>query len=309
MILLFWIIAINVLIITFFKYKTISALNTDVRLYVDMRNEVRNYKLPDYIRITDNLKSIRGFSLFGVYNNRYIYIDNKYMIKSLKKFVSTLMLWEFALCSILIFMVYIILKRSLKKEQEHKQFLQFLLGAISHKLGNFLSIQKINLSLIETKDTKPIERLEKAYVFMEHDFKNIIRMMKYEDENTAKRYDVTETINSIISLFDRETDSLRLSLSLSAFKISSENDDFYNCLYELVENSIKYSKEFIRIKTFKRGKYVYIILSNDIGKRKSGSGFGLSLVKYLSSRNGWRFETKLANNMFQAALIIEDKLS
>ena len=306
---MFWIVAVNVLIVTFFKYKTIYALNTDAKLYVDMRTKVRDYKLPDYIKISDRPKNIQGFSLFEAYNNHYIYIDNKYMIKNLKKFVLTLLIWEFALYSVLIFMVYIILKRSLKKEQEHKQFLQFLLGTISHKLGNFLSVQKINLSLIKTEDIKPLERLEKAYIFMEHDFKNIIRMMKYTDEGITKKYDVSDVVKSIVELFESEIGSVRLKLSLSAFKINSENDDFYNVMYELIENSIKYSKEFIDIKTFKRGKYAYIIVSNDIGKRKSGSGFGLNLVRYLSSRNGWRFETKFANNMFQAALVVEDKLS
>jgi two-component sensor histidine kinase len=76
-------------------------------------------------------------------------------------------------------------------------------------------------------------------------------------------------------------------------------------MHELIENSIKYSDEYIHIKSIKKNKLLYIVIANDIGKSKSGSGFGLSLVKYISSKNRWHFETKVTDNQFQAALVLK----
>ncbi len=295
----------NVLIVTFFKYREVDRLTNEARLYTYIKSKKPDYKLPKHIKITRHYGKIDNFQLFGGYNGHFVYFSKDYMKRDMDKFVFTLILWEFALSFLLIVMVYTVLRHFSKKEQRHKEFLSFLLGAISHKFGNFLSVQRLNLELIETRNKKPLERLKEAYVFMEKDFKNIVKMIKDSENANSMKYDVEDVIKDTLDLFKDSLSNKEVSLSIVNAKITSNGNDFYNVIHELIENSIKYSENKIDIKTIKKNKMLYVVISNDIGAKKSGSGFGLSLVKYISSKNRWHFETKVVEEQFQAALIVK----
>ncbi len=305
MVLILWIVAINVLIITFFKYQTIDYLNRETRLYINLKESVPGYHLPTYIKILNRKTKISGYSLFGVYKGKLIYVDTKYIKKGFKRFMTTLLFWEMSLSVILLLMVYFIIKRFLKKEQAHRKFLNFILGIISHKFGNFLSIQKLNLELIETDNEKPLQRLKEAYSFMEQDFSNILSTIRNTEEDKPKKYNIKQTINQCMDILLQNKEEKNIKLTLTDINIISKNSDFYNIIHELIENAVKYSKTFIHIKTAKKGKYAYIVISNDINKIQSGSGFGLELVRYLSLKNNWQFTTKLTQNTFTASLSLK----
>ncbi len=293
------------MIVTFFKYREVDRLTNEAKLYTYIKSKKPDYKLPKHIKITRYYGKIDNFQLFGGYNGRFVYFSKDYMKKDMNRFVFTLVLWEFALSFLLIVMVYTVLRHFSKKEERHREFLSFLLGTISHKFGNFLSVQRLNLELIETQNKKPLKRLKEAYVFMEKDFKNIVKMIKDSENANSMKYDVEDVIKDTLDLFKDSLSNKEVSLSIVNAKISSNGNDFYNVIHELMENSIKYSKSKIYIKTIKKNKMLYVVISNDIGLRKSGSGFGLSLVKYISSKNRWHFETKVIDEQFQAALIVK----
>ncbi len=293
------------MIVTFFKYREVDRLTNEAKLYTYIKSKRPDYKLPKHIKITKYYGKIKDFQLFGGYNGRFVYFSKDYMKKDMNRFVFTLVLWEFALSFLLIVMVYTVLRHFSKKEERHREFLSFLLGTISHKFGNFLSVQRLNLELIETQNKKPLKRLKEAYVFMEKDFKNIVKMIKDSENANSMKYDVEDVIKDTLDLFKDSLSNKEVSLSIVNAKISSNGNDFYNVIHELMENSIKYSKSKIYIKTIKKNKMLYVVISNDIGLRKSGSGFGLSLVKYISSKNRWHFETKVIDEQFQAALIVK----
>ena len=200
MVLILWIIAINVLIITFFKYQTINNIENQVKLYVNLKNNTENYKLPSYIKISNSRLTLKKYRLFDIHSGKFIYIDTKYIKRGFKQFMTTLLLWEMSLSVILLLMVYFIIKKFLKKEQAHKKFLNFILGMISHKFGNFLSIQRLNLELIETENEKPLKRLKEAYGFMEKDFSNILNTIRNSEEGKPKKYNIKTTINQCIDM-------------------------------------------------------------------------------------------------------------
>ncbi len=300
-----WIAAINVLVLTFFKYKEIDRLNNEARLYTYIKSNNHHYSLPKHIKILNRYERIKNFKMFGVYNNKFVYFSKKYIRKDMNSFVLTLILWELALSFLLVIMLYAVLRRFSKKEKQYKEFLRFLLGAISHKFGNFLSVQRLNLELIETNNKKPLERLKEAYVFMEKDFKNIIDIIKNSEEGYCKKYEVADVIKDSLNLFKERLENKKVHLSLVNATIKSNGGDFYNVMHELIENSIKYSDKYIHIKLIKKSRLLYILIINDIGKSKSGSGFGLNLVRYISSKNRWNFEAKVVDEQFQAALVLK----
>ncbi len=264
-----------------------------------------NFRLPDNIKVLKFRKQLKGYKLFKIYNNSFVYIKISSFQKGLHHFALTLMLWELSLSSILLLMVYYILKRFLKKEYAHKQFLDFILGLISHKFGNFLSIQRINLELIETENKKALQRLKEAYSFMEKDFKGLLEIIKNSNEDRAVRCGIKDTIEESLTHFSHLLKDKRVELSVNEdIHIRSHKGDFYNIIYELIENSIKYSQSYIHIKSVKKGRYVYIIFSNDISNKKSGSGFGLEIIKYLCRKNNFTFIKKTTKDTFQAALIV-----
>ena len=304
MIITFWIVAINILVITFFKYKEIDRLNKEAELYSYIKSDKPEYKLPAHIKVAKRYIGDSNFRFFGVYGGKFVYFKNGYVKKDMNRFVLTLLLWEFSLSFLLILMVYAVLKHYLKKEQENRRFLKFLLGTISHKMGNFLSIQRVNLELIDADDKKPIERLKDAYAFMERDFKNIVHVIKNMQENKSQKCNAEDVIRDTFNLFKEKCENKTIDLKLQKAYVNSKSGDFYNVIHELIENSVKYSNKFIHMETIKKGRMLYIVIDNDITEKKSGSGFGLSLVRYISSKNRWNFSTKIVDNRFQAALII-----
>jgi len=293
------------LIITFFKYRTINELDTQINLYVEIEKYAPSYILPKYIKVYDFRRHIKGYRLFKIYKGKYIYVNVSYIEEGFKKFVFTLFLWEISLSFVLILMVYYILKRFLKKEQEHKRLLEFILGMISHKFGNFLSVQRVNLELIDAQNKKAFERIKEAYDFMEKDFQDILKIMRNTEQESVAKDNVEYVVERCIDAFQDRLNDKKIHLSLTDASVASKNDDFYNAIYELIDNASKYSKTYIRIKAIKKRKKLYIIVSNDINSKKSGSGFGLKLVEYLSAKNGWQFDIKAKNNTFCAALTIK----
>ncbi len=263
-----------------------------------------DYKLPQYIKIFKSRKALRDFKFFTTYDGMFVYFKKSYIIKDIKKFILTLLLWELSLSVLLIFMVHAILKYFSDKDRQHREFLEFLLGTISHKFGNFLSVQRLNLELVETDNPKPLERLKDAYTFMEKDFKGILKIIKDTEAKHSEKYSVRSAIYKAIELFKDKISGKKVDISILDAETMMYGSDFSNVIHELIENSVKYSHSYISITTIKRKKMLYITITNDIGSTKSGSGFGLSLVRYISSKNGWHFETKVENNKFRAALII-----
>ncbi len=299
-----WMLAVNVFILTFFKYCELQKLRNQAQLYLYMKLTQPSTSLPSFVKLTQKPVKLKDYELFERLGGYYVYFKKGYTGVHTRRFAVALVIWEIALSAMLVFMIYYVMKHLLEKDKEYRDFLKFLIGTISHKMGNFLSIQKLNLELIKTEDEKPLGRLKEAYSFMEKDFKNILQLIRDAESKEIRIENVEEVIRGALELFSEALEGKKVELSLQRAYVKSKDSDFSNLLHELIDNAVKYSEEYISIVCTRRRKVLYIEIENDIAKRKRGSGFGLELARYLSMRNGWYFSTDVAGGKFKATLIV-----
>lgn len=217
-----------------------------------------------------------------------------------KDFFSVLFLWEAFLILSLSYLFYKILDYSIKKEEEQKNFLELIILMISHKFGNFLSVLKTNLEILKIKkEDKVIQRLERTIGYMEEDFKTIINILKNLKQNIDKKepVNIKEIIEYQINLF-KPVDK-KIYLRLKDKKIVATRLNIENILFLLIENSIRYSKEKIYIKSCKNA----IFIRNDIATTTKGTGIGLNIASYLAEREKIKIKYREKNNRFIIAIV------
>ena len=172
-----------------------------------------------------------------------------------------------------------------------KDYLEIVLLVISHKLGNFLSIQKINLEIIKEKcNLNAVNRLNYAFDFIERDFKLTLNILKNIEniDFQGDKVNVKDLIEDILRNFDLKY----VKLKLKNISIKTNKNDLENLLYILIENSIKYSKNKIYIRMCLNERKLLIAIKNDIGHVITGRGLGLELAKFLAKKNNWKLYTK-----------------
>jgi len=95
--------------------------------------------------------------------------------------------------------------RTYIKERNVKEFLRLLLLVLTHKLGNLLAIQRLNIDMIESSCGKSdaLERLKRGYSLLESDFYFVLDSVKEIGKERAienvNLKEVTEQVFSQIS--------------------------------------------------------------------------------------------------------------
>ena len=299
-----WLVSLNAVIMFFLKNEVMRYFKKNVDMYLEFYNRGLIKKLPPYIKVVKKRNKITGYQFYGSLKNGYVYIKLERIKKRLRFFSLMLFLWEFLLTVFIVFIFYVALKRIFDRQRNAEEFLRFVLIAMSHKLGNFLSSQKLNLELSEI-DPESKERLKLAMDEVERDFKTIystLKSMKLEGEKLEK-VDVVSELKNIVDSFG----------VLSRFKVNVEgkipsltlnSDDFRLVLHELVNNALKYSEGVIEIEVapYNRNS-VKVAVRNKIKHISRGSGIGVKVVEFLCRRNGWIFTRKAIQDMFEAILI------
>jgi hypothetical protein len=297
--------ALNFVSFMFYKYSIENIAVEHAKLNYLLKKSNNDYKIPDYIVISEKPLFNENLIEIEKIQNDYVYIKYSYIEEKLKIFSKVLFLWDFVIVFSLIFVMYFTIIKYLKKEKLIKDYLEIILLTISHKLGNFLSVQKVNLEIIKEKcSINAVKRLEFAFNLIEKDFKLTLSLLKNIEnfEIREEKVNVKKTIEEILKYFDLK--NIKLTLKLKDTNLKINKNDFENILYILIENAVKYSKDKIYIKVCKNNKNLIIAIKNDIGYIKIGSGIGLELAKFLAKKNGWEFYTK-SNKNFLTVLKID----
>ena len=222
--------------------------------------------------------------------------------RKVKDLAICLFLWEAALVLSLSLIFYKLLWLHLKEREENRQFLEMLLLTLSHKLGNFLAAQRVNIEILkQTQNLKAVQRLEKGYEFMEKEAKHTLQIIKNFKGHLRQRQkiDLTALIREIVSGFKEELEGKFLDISLSPVQIYGVKTEIEMIFYILIENAVKYAdKEIFMHLIFKDNKPLFII-KNDINPYISkGSGIGLKLAERLAKANKIKLTFKKENGYF-----------
>ncbi len=303
-----WLISLNAVIMFFLKNEVMNYFKKNVDLYLELYNRGLIKKLPFYIKVVKKRRKIKGYQFYGFLKKGYVYVGLEKIRNRLKFFSFMLFSWEFLLTVFVVFLFYVALKRVFERQRNTEEFLKFILIAMSHKLGNFLASQKINLELSEM-DLESKEKLKLAMDEMERDFRTIystLKSMKFEDVK-LKMVDVREEVKEIIDSFGVSRKfTVRVERQIPRLMVNQE--DFKLVIHELINNALKYSNSDIEVKIESLNKNsVKITVRNNIKDVSRGSGIGIRVVEFLCRKNGWIFTRRLVRNKFEAILVFRQQ--
>ena len=206
----------------------------------------------------------------------------------LKQFFYYIVLWECLLVIAVSYIFYELFKRYKRHKKEVAEFQDILVEAVSHRLGNFLAVQKINLELLRNQhNPKALSRIETATLRFENDFQQLIKIMSEFDfeDRTHEQIDLKAITEDMLPRFDA-VKRVQVQKSLKAGRLLGNSLEIQTLLFILLENAVKYANSRIRIKTGSANDQAYFFLANDINPRVSkGSGIGLNIAQRLCTRN------------------------
>ncbi|WP_456384855.1 sensor histidine kinase, partial [Persephonella sp.] len=281
--------AINLVAVLFFKYSIEGQIYRESRLYMEVYRYNPSVRLPEYIKLFDRLPDSPSYEIIGMVNGRYVTLDKEYKTRKTKEFATTLLMWDAVLILSTMLLIYFTIIKYIKKEEYLRRYLEILILTITHKLGNFLSVQRINIDLIKSKcRIKAVNRLESAYSLIEKDFKFTIRTLKNlgNAEKNIKTVNLKDLVEDILHHFIENLKDRDVITRLKNIYIKIDPNDIENILFTVIENAVKFSEKRIHIKMCSDGKYVYIFIKNDVGTVNKGAGIGLEIAEFLISQYG-----------------------
>lgn len=225
----------------------------------------------------------------------------------LREFTQNFFLWELAFVVSIGYVFYRFIYIYIRQKKESQQIFQIILQAISHKFGNFLAIQKINIQLLDdNSNSETIRRLKNSICLIESDFYQIISILKnFESQDLKpKSIEISKIVKKILQRNIYNNKNFKLYLRLYSVGIKSIFLITETVLSILIENAFKYANQkiSIRIGTYQGQAYVYI--SNDIKSVISpGSGLGLKIAHLLCEKSGAKLISKNRKGLYQVLVV------
>ena len=285
-------------------------LEKDVEIYKKIYKYEDNHKLIPYLSIVENREGIEDSDIVGKVEDKYIVVDRKTLYQKLTNYIITLFLWEIFIMLVVLTLANKLVQSTIDKEKEIKGILEVFILAFTHKLKNFLGIQKVNVEILKISfNQKALKRLEKAYMLMEKDFEILIQALKSLREFRENREEIDikkvfeEIIKELASIYPEKS----ILLQLNSFTVKVDKKDIKNILFVILENAFKYSEKRIFIVSSDDKNYYTVKVSNDISFQEKGTGVGLEIAKFLAKKYNWEIISEAKENEYILYLKIPKK--
>ena len=297
--------AVNLYTISLLKKEAEYNLFKEIKTAILLKKN--GFNPPNYILVSSRPISNPNYIFKAYLDDNFIYVRKGYLWSKLKKIVLSLLMWEFITVISVLLLAYTVVKRFYLREKSREEFLNLLLLSVTHKLGNFLSVQQVNLEILKDCGNKrAIERLASQTNRLKKDFERIMFFMeklKKGDESKKVKVNVKpvilENVKEWVEVYG-EPD--RLILSVKDTYINTNPDYFGNIVSIVVENAIKYARSFVHIKNFAGRNKICVIVRNDIGEVSEGRGVGTQIAKYMIERVGGSMRIRVRGDMYTTVL-------
>lgn len=207
-------------------------------------------------------------------------------ISSLREMALYLALWEGILAVSVSYVLYRLFLASEHYRNETEEFLKLLVTVLSHRFGNFLSAQKVNLELFgESPSPEAVSRLREACRAMERDLEALLRFLRSSLEETSlSAQTFSDCLKDLLRRLELQFGPRRVHLSLGK-PLPPLSPELELLLFLLLENAFRHSNENIWIRTGCRQGRPYILILNDLSPQPvKGAGLGLYLARRLAER-------------------------
>jgi len=296
---------INIVSYLYIKNFIDRKLEKDIKIYKEIyyKKEI-NYLIP-HLKLKSSVK--KDDTVVGRINELYIVLDKSKLYEKLIHYLVVLILWEIFTMFVILLLANTLVEKTIKKENEIKEALEVFILAFTHKIKNFLGVQKVNIEILKINfNKKALLRIEKTYSLIEKDIETLVHILKSLRNFSS---DITEiNLKDIINKTVKELESIypekTALLFLQDIKIKGNLEDVKNITFIILENAFKYSEKRILIELFEEKKYSVFYVSNDINVSFSegGTGVGLEIAKFLSKKYKWILENKINDNEYSITL-------
>jgi hypothetical protein len=283
-------IALNILM--FFELKRIVEESIYFRAYFHylLYTISKNHRGDENFLVSEQIPTGFSFSFRDPYDpskNVYVAVREEYLKESIKPSLKRLFFFQFLLIFSLILVYQLVLDRLWKNVEEGREFGMYLIKSISHKLGNFLAVQKTNLSLLQkTNSPQALDRMQRSIKRLEKDVSLILRLSEEELKPVKVWVDFWKTLENVLALFEEEIKEKKLIFRKGKdLYLHTDERILEDVLYNLLSNAIKYSKSFVHLRVSVGNDRVLFSVRNDfVEDAKGGMGLGLRLLQKHAQR-------------------------
>ncbi len=289
---------LNFVSIAYIREVLDQQLQEKAKLYSKLILYNRTERIPEFIKIEESPLPLEKHRLILYTGKHYVFIKEEYIRNLLLSYGLSLFLWEGGLTVIILLLFYLTLIRNLKTEKETGDLLNVMLQSLTHKIGNFLASQKINLEMLE--ESSPVLRMKRSLSDLERNYQKtfkILEMLRHGQHIKKEKIDllklISDTALSYKSIFQRE-----VFLRTPNTDFSLNSNPFYTELLVslLLENAFKHSDKRVFIKLCRARSKKLLIVKNDIGRDISGTGVGLRIVKFIADKLGVDLKIRIRKN-------------
>jgi len=226
----------------------------------------------------------------------YFFITTKYTCPDgkwldIKDMIWGLAPWELLLMVGVIYPFYMLLSRYIEERKRHADLMEILLVAISHKMGNFLSTQRVNMEILRDEwDDRMLDKLVEGNKRLEEDLNKLTETINVLGRRCEKEeiIDLSEAIDDVMSQLKDGMENKRLIVRVKKAEIDGVGCGILrNVLYTVLENAVKYSSTCVHIRLFEGKRRYFLAVRNDIAiGAEEGSGLGLYIAERLGAIYG-----------------------
>lgn len=281
---------LNFVAVKFHKMELLDALYRDAERHLALMRAKDDYRLPAYIRVSEVPLAGKDLVLFKPsFEGRFVFLDLSVLKRKLRNFALSLLLWEAFLILSLSYLFYKLLWYHLRERERNREFLELMLLVLSHRLGNFLAAQRVNLEILkEDRSPTALGRLERALGYIEDQFRRSLQLIRSLPTRLEREeVELSELLQQVLKSFQGELEGKRVELDLEEVRVRGSRSDLEMMLHLFFENAAKYSRSYIRTSFREEGQEVVLEVENDIAPGVTpGSGLGLELARRLGERMG-----------------------
>ncbi len=304
-------IILNSVSFLYYKNSLELSLLREAKAYINLYKFDSHHPIPEYFKISNIKYSSEDLNFIPFFVDRQsdliVYLDSAYVNNKYMSFYINILLWDIIIIILLFIFFHYTIIRYIQKEAQLRKTLEMSILAVSHKLGNFLAINKMNIEMLKEKcPEKEVERLLTSYNSMEKDFKHISTLLKEVDKNPQKKIiNVKTLINKDLSAFRDLLKDKKLYIDLKDFYIRIDESKLHIVIQNLIENAVKFSKEKIHIKMCVRKNRLVIFIRNDISdEKKHSTGIGLNIIQQIISDLNGKFHYRTKKDHYLTVLIL-----